>query len=236
MQFLRRQWPVILAFLVGLGMWLQFYIPGKVSTEAQNGFTLWVRIIVSFAVILGILSVLRYHGAKIRGKKPGYAFSWVTLVSFIIMALFGLLPLTFPGFAMVQNRPGSFHIWLYDNMMLPMQSTMFATLAFFIASAAFRAFRARSAEATALLIAAIILMIGRVPVGDQLASLTPTFTWAQSGTAYHYADFPEWASWLLNVPNTAAFRGIQLGVYLSQVAIAVRIIFGIERTYMGGGD
>ena len=33
-----------------------------------------------------------------------------------------------------------------------------------------------------------------------------------------------------------SIAGIILGVILSQIAIAVRIIFGIERTYMGGGD
>ena len=38
------------------------------------------------------------------------------------------------------------------------------------------------------------------------------------------------------MPNAAAQRGILLGVILSQIAISLRIIFGIERTYMGGGD
>jgi hypothetical protein len=57
-----------------------------------------------------------------------------------------------------------------------------------------------------------------------------------SGAEYAYLDFPSWTSWLLNVPNQAAQRGIMLGVLLSQIAISIRIIFGIERTYMGGGD
>ena len=53
---------------------------------------------------------------------------------------------------------------------------------------------------------------------------------------YALLDFPAVTSWLLSVPNQAAQRGIMLGVLLSQIAIAIRIIFGIERTYMGGGD
>ncbi len=59
---------------------------------------------------------------------------------------------------------------------------------------------------------------------------------AINGNTYSMLDFPEVTSWLLNVPNAAAKRGIILGVLLSQIAIAIRIIFGIERTYMGGGD
>jgi hypothetical protein len=109
--------------------------------------------------------------------------------------------------------------WEYDNIFVPMQATMFSMLAFYIASAAYRAFRARTIEATVLLITGIILMIGRVPIGEWL-----------------WPKFPNITEWILTNPSMAAQRGIMIGIGLGMIATSLRIIFGIERTYMGGGE
>ena len=233
MLFFKRQLPIIIAFVMGILMWARYYIPTAGSESLQDDFTKWARIIVGFASLLGILSLLHHHWNKIKLKKAGFGYSWITIGAFLVMAGVGLFPIPIPGFAEVQNQSASFHKWLYDYMFVPMQATMFSILAFFIASAAFRAFRARSLEASALLLAACIVMVGRVPVGDWLAAKLVT---GSPDEPFHWFNLPTIAGWLLNVPNTAAQRGILLGVILSMVAISVRIIFGIERTYMGGGD
>jgi hypothetical protein len=94
---------------------------------------------------------------------------------------------------------------------------MFALLAFYIASAAFRAFRIRSFEAMLLAVAAVLVMLGRVPIGEAI-----------------WNGLPKIADWIMNVPNNAAKRAILIGAALGAIATGLKVILGLERNYLGG--
>jgi hypothetical protein len=102
----------------------------------------------------------------------------------------------------------------YNAILNPITATMFALLAFYIASAAYRAFRARSVLATILLLSAIIVMLGRVPAGEVI----PGIPWL--------------TDWLINVPNMAAKRAITIGLGLGGSATALKIVLGIEAPHL----
>jgi hypothetical protein len=114
------------------------------------------------------------------------------------------------------GKSGRVYLWFYDHVFDPCNSTMFALLAFFIASAAFRAFRARNTEAALLLGAAILVMIGRAPVGGYISDF-----------------FPDLASWILDIPNNAGRRAIMMGAALGGIVTGLRVILGIERSHLG---
>ena len=106
---------------------------------------------------------------------------------------------------------------IFNSILLPVQATMFALLAFYLASAAFRAFRTRSVDATVLLITALIVMIGRL---DDLGII----------------KMPEISQWILrDGPNLWSKRAILLGVGLGMASTALKVVLGIERTYLGSG-
>ena len=114
---------------------------------------------------------------------------------------------------------GRAYQWIYRYVFDPCNSTMFALLAFFIASAAFRAFRARNVEAGLLLGAAILIMLGRIPIGRAIS------------------DFlPELSDWIVDIPNNAGRRAIMMGAALGAIATGLRVILGLERSHLGSSE
>lgn len=214
MIFLRRQMPLLITLVTGLVFAAQYYIPHPASEQALTSVTKWLQIIGGFALILGVSSLFHVHAVKIRRKEAGWGYSFVLYASMLGTIGIGLWA---NGKEAVDGTMTAFG-WIYNYMMVPLQGTMFAILAFFIASAAYRSFRARSREAAVLLVAAIIVMMGRVPLGEYILPL--------SGDV---------SQWILNVLNASVRRAILIGVSLGTVALSFKIIFGVERSYLGGG-
>lgn len=214
MIFLRRQGPLLLTMITGLVFAAQYYVPHPASEQLLTSATKWLQIIGGFALVLGVTSLFHIHAAKIRRKEAGWGYSAVLYVGMLGTIAVGLWA---NGKESVEGVATAFG-WIYNFMMVPLQGTMFSILAFFIASAAYRSFRARSREAAVLLVAALIVMMGRVPLGEYLVPI--------SGDV---------SQWILNVLNASVRRAILIGVSLGAVALSFKIIFGVERSYLGGG-
>ncbi|KPJ50502.1 MAG: hypothetical protein AMJ41_01260 [candidate division Zixibacteria bacterium DG_27] len=204
---MRRRLPVIVCFLFGLFMLVQFFVPHPVGTEAYETVLDWVQIIYVFALFVGVAGIIKLHGSKLSPGKKGWFYSLTTILGLAAMVILGFV------FGVGKGTPFN---WIFQNLQAPMQATMFSLLAFFIASAAYRGFRVRNVESVLLLGAAVIVMIGRVPIGKMI---------------FPYS--PEVADWILRVPSMAARRGIFIGIGLGSIATALRVIVGIERTYLG---
>lgn len=205
---MRLQVPLVITFLVGVFMAVQFFVPHEIGQGGYETLLTWARLVAAFALVLGIASLLRTHGDKIRRRRRDWPYSVVALVSFAIMCVLGI------GWGHLE---GTSFDWVFRHIQVALDATMFSLLAFFIASAAFRTFRARSIEATLLLATAVVVMLGRVPIGELL-----------------HGRMPDVSEWIMNFPTIAGKRGILLGVALGAVATALRIILGIERSHLGG--
>ncbi|MBK8233649.1 MAG: hypothetical protein IPK72_24510 [Candidatus Eisenbacteria bacterium] len=202
-----RNGPLFVTFLTGATLIAIFFIPHHRAQETQSVILEWADVVYTFALILGSFSLWIANQTKVARRGEGWGYSLVTLVSLTLVTVLGVVQGVSAGTAVG---------WIYNAINAPLASTMFSLLAFFIASAAFRAFRARNVEASLLLVTAIVMMIGRVSIGE--------FLWE---------GFPPLTEWLLDVPNLAAKRAVAIGVGLGAISTALKIIVGIDRSYLG---
>ncbi|MEZ5950589.1 MAG: hypothetical protein R3C12_15510 [Planctomycetaceae bacterium] len=125
-------------------------------------------------------------------------------------------------------QDGSPFWWSYEYAFKPLTATMFALLAFYVASAAFRAFRAKNLEAFLLLATAFIILLGRTPTGVWLTSGLPD--------SLSILRIENMTAFILSVINTAGNRAIMIGIALGIVSTSLKILLGVDRSYLGSGD
>lgn len=200
----------------------------RVFAYLDENFSVWFNILAVFAFILGAGSLLHTHVTKLIARRDGWTYSVVTLVSFTFVLVIGLLKLGGPaGLTGDVAGPDTWLTWVFDWIYDPLKSTVYALLAFFVASAAYRAFRLTSVEAGVLLAAAFIILLGRTPLGVTLTSWLPD--------ALHFLRIDQLSLWLMKVPNTAGWRAVLIGIALGTVSMSLRLILGLERNIFAGG-
>lgn len=193
--------PTAIAIGVGLVVLLDFFFTQPLLDAIGFAFREWTIILTAFAVLLGLANLMQVHLSRIyRRNEPNTGYSVLVLLTAVIVFIVGL----FFGLPSVQMD------WLFNNAYLPLQGAFFALVAFFLATAAYRALRARSLETTWMLVAALIVFLGQAPLLNALTQLK---------------------EWVLNVPSTAGARGILLGVAIGTIATGLRLIVGLDRPY-----
>jgi hypothetical protein len=225
--------PWLIAAVTGCVMIGAVFIPALADWKNEAGS--WFELLAALAFILGGVNLCSQHLKKISSRKAGWGYSALTLISFFVTLFVGLFKIgvvadnpTHPWSGHHQAE-GSALWWLFEYAYRPLIATMFALLAFYVASAAFRAFRAKSTEATLLLAAAFIVLLGRTYAG----------TWLTSGVPDEYSalTFPGMTAIILGVFNTAGQRAIMIGIALGVAATSLKVLLGVDRSYLGSeGD
>jgi hypothetical protein len=204
---MRLRLPLVLVSGFGVALLLQYFVPHPAGQALYTRTLEWMQVIFAAGLILGGAGFVRSHLKRAATNRADRPYSLLALVALCVMLVAGAVDI---------GRDSAF-LWLFDNLQAPMQQTVFSLLAFFVASAAFRGFRLRSVESGLLLAVALVVMIGRIPVGELISPA-----------------LPQAAAWLVDVPAVAAKRGILIGVGLGSVAVALRVMLGVERAWLGG--
>ncbi len=211
---MKRTLPLVITFVVGMFMIGEFFIPHYRYRLVTAQFLEWGLVLAAGTFLLGLVNLIQVNVPKVQRRDKDWGYKLLMLIALAVTLVV--------GFAEGADRQeaGQVYKWVYDYMFIPLNATMFALLAFYIASAAFRAFRARNVDAALLLVAAVVVMLARVPMGESLPFI---------------GDYlPRFMNWIMDVPNIAARRAIFIGSALGAVATGLRVILGIERSHLGG--
>jgi len=204
----RRELPVLLAGLSGVLMVVEYFFSPKIlktwGSEMQN----WGIIIAAFALGLAAVNLIRTHTKRVVARRGEWWNSVLLLVALFATVISGVISRQTPVFK-----------FLFEKMITPLGAAFYSMVAYYLLSAAYRTFRARSWEATALLLSGIIVMLGRAPVGEVI-----------------WKHFPAVADWIMKYPNLAGSRGVLIGAAVGTVGVGIRIILGIDRGYLGGNE
>jgi hypothetical protein len=218
-------------------MVISYFIP--VTQSWGEKVSIWFDILAAIAFILGGGNLLRLQLKKVSDQSPGWGYAVVTLLAFLFTLAVGMLKIgvhpneKYPFYPWSGDfmESGAPFWWCYEYMYKPLVATMFAMLAFYVASAAFRAFRAKNLEATLLLGTAFVILLGRTFAGFYMTD------WAISPEGpIRDLRVENLTVVIMNVFTTTGTRAIMIGVALGIASTSLKVILGVDRSYLGSRE
>jgi hypothetical protein len=232
---MKRTVPLLIASITGLVLVVASFVPFAESWGETA--MIWFDILASIAFVIGAGNILKVCLKKISDRRAGWGYALVTLIAFLITLSVGLFKIGVHPSEQFATKPwsgdyvsnGSAFWWAYQYVYLPLAATMFSLLAFYIASASFRAFRAKNTEALILLTTAFIVLLGQASFGDSITAFLPALPYGLDQDL----QFSSITSMIMNVFNLAGNRAIMLGIALGVVSLSLKILLGVDRSYLG---
>ncbi len=241
----RKSIIAVFTFIGGLYYVGEFFWPA--ATAGPNAGGNWLtpyqdivsnvaNVVGSFAVGLGVFSLLQYHARSVARQRAEWGNSVALILCFVAMLTFGLLNQYSPNRTIIPALPFThgpqtnkdvfdfLFLGAYNNL----DAATFSLIAFFIASASYRAFRIRSLESTLLMTSALIVMLGATFGTAITGGISP---YLSPGVENPWANlrFERISEWLLTQINAPAQRGILFGIYVGQLAVSLRLWLSLER-------
>lgn len=248
----RRGATILLTFLAGLFYVVEFFLP-PTPDAAEAVLTLpgltWnltqsvpdvgqaSQVVGGFAFMLGVFNLTRIHGNYVRRRRPAYYHSlafFAAMIGMVVFACWRDWQTWFPNAPAPPiwvrdtnpehiSRPHDVYTFLFDGLLRNLEATMFSILAFYIVSAAYRAFRVRNTEAGLLMVTAMVLMMGQVPLGMAATN------WIPAEGAWSGLRIENVSQFVLTNINGPVQRAIGFGIGLGMLAMALRIWLSLER-------
>lgn len=194
------------AIASGLIVLLGTYLPIPILANLRVLLLDWAMILTAAAGVVGVIYLGRHHWGRLKQGNKGAVESASVLAAFAI---------TLAVIYLTGGPVGSGSMWVYNYVLVPIESSLLALLAVTLIVAFSRMFSRRLSVQTVLFAVVVVFVLL---------------------TAVAWAGFDLWGvrdlrAWLVNVWAVAGARGILLGIALGALASGLRILFGADRPY-----
>jgi hypothetical protein len=163
----------------------------------------------AFTVVIAVYSQFRRSGRFIREKRRGWVFHIYLLALLAVMTMSGIF---------LGQHVGAYE-WLLLAVVTPLSSVIYGILAFYMASAGARAFRARSPQAALLLLAGFIVLLYQAPL-----------------TGAVFPGIEGAATYLTDTFGMSVSRMFSISVSIGAIVLGVRMLTGKEVAFLGFGE
>jgi len=194
---------IILAVVSGLLALVDYFVSDPRVDALGAGLAQGVIILAAFGLLAGVLNLLAAHTRRAATRGPERPYS-----ATLAIGLLGTLAVGVGWQGSVSER------WVFDYVYYPLQATIGGLLAFYIVSAAWRAFRVRTVDAAILLGSSLLALVAQLPF---VATIAPAL-----GRV---------SAWLMAVPATAGARGMLLGIALGTITTSLRVLLAVDSPY-----
>jgi hypothetical protein len=206
-QIVRRTIPLIITFLVGMLMIGQWFLKIAIINEVATSIQQWGVLISAFAMGLGSVNIIIRNYRRIQRREgTDWLYAIWLLVTFFIFIIIGV----------GMGSSSSQYQYIYNTILQPLSGTMYPATLFFLVSAIYRTFKIRSGQALLFVATGAVILVANAPA---VAATLPFLNTARS--------------WIMDVELTAAYRAILIGIGLGTIMLGFRVLFGLERTYLG---
>lgn len=227
----KKWFTIVCTFLAGLFFLIEYLWPAKLNpqtgsyetflTPAVDPVSNYINYVFMWTVLMGLISLMIVHGRRLFARRTGWHNSIAFFLALIAMMVAGL----WSQLGQNTHAPGAakFYTSLFDGLLVNLDAAMFSLLAFYIASAAYRAFRVRTMEAALLMVAALVVMLGIVDFGVFLThGISLNSPWS-------FFRFEKLYMWVMNWINMPTQRAVTVGVAVGALAMAMRLWLSLER-------
>jgi hypothetical protein len=191
--------PALLTFVTGLTTFVGLLLIPSIAPLLLR----WGMVIGSFALLAGIINLMRVH--LNRATKERNLYSLILVLAMWGVFLIGALD-------SIANSPITLS-QIFQYVIAPLEAAFAALLAFVLLIAGGRLFRQKTVWSLLFMFAAVFTLISTLPftfLGSTLANARVLF----EATVV-----------------TAGVRGLLLGVAIGTVLVSIRLLFGVDQPY-----